>query len=30
MSRLLGAGSCWRRLSGVYSKLINQLARVIC
>ena len=28
MSRLYGAGSCRQRLSGVCSKLVNQLSRV--
>ena len=27
ISRLYGAGNCWHRVSGVRSKLINQLSR---
>ena len=27
ISRLYGAGNCWHRLSGVPSKLVNQLSR---
>ena len=28
ISRLYGAGNCWHRLSGVRSKLVNQLSKV--
>ena len=28
ISRLYSAGNCWHRLSGVRSKLVNQLSRV--
>ena len=28
ISRLHGAGNCWHRLSGVRSKLVNQLSKV--
>ena len=29
ISRLYGAGNCWHRLSGVRSKLVNQLSKVM-
>ena len=28
ISRLHGAGTCWLRFSGVFSKLVNQLSKV--
>ena len=30
ISRLYGAGNCWHRLSGVRSKLVNQIVALLC